>query len=185
MDGISSYNRFLSGDNNALAELVEMYNHPLILFINSYVNDWHTSEDLAADTFMEILVKRYRFKETATFKTWLFKIGRNNAYDFLRKKSRRLSVTLDDAGEVTADSPLPEDVILTNERNRELYAALSQLPDDYSKVLHLIYFEGMGYDDAGTVLKKSNKQIKNLTYRAKKALKAVLEREGYSHEEYA
>jgi RNA polymerase sigma-70 factor (ECF subfamily) len=186
MDGLSSYNRFLSGDNQGLGELVEMYNHSLILFINGYVNDYFVSEDLAADTFMEIFIKRYQFKETARLKTWLFRIGRNNAYDYLRKQSRTYTIGLDDAGDIIDSKAAgnPEETLLTNERNRALHEAMSVLHEDYRHVLYLIYFEGMGYDEVGSVLRKSNRQVKNLAYRAKKSLKSRLEEGGFSYEEF-
>jgi RNA polymerase sigma-70 factor (ECF subfamily) len=180
-DGASSYNRFLQGDNSGLEELVEMYNSGLILFINGFVNNLSVSEDLAADTFMEILVKRYRFKETFKFKTWLFKIGRNNAYDYLRKQSRTATIPLECIEAV--DSEMPEEILLKNEQNRQLYRAMSTLIPDYRRVLHLLYFEDMSYEQAGKVLRKSNKQIKNLAYRAKKSLKVTLEKEGFEYED--
>lgn len=54
---------------------------------------------------------------------------------------------------------------------------------EYREVLHLLYFEDMSYDEAAAVLKKNNKQIKNLVYRAKKSLKIALEKEGFNYED--
>jgi RNA polymerase sigma-70 factor (ECF subfamily) len=186
MDCVSSYNRFLQGDNDGLAELVEMYNRPLILFINGFVNDLFVAEDLAADTFMEILVKRYRFKETAKFKTWLFKIARNNAYDFLRKQSKFRNIPITDlvSEPIDINADLPEEIAINNERDSNLHKAMSKLPRGYAQVLYLLYFEDMSYDNAGRVLKKNNKQIKNLAYRAKKSLKTILEKEDFDYEEF-
>jgi len=186
-DGLSSYNRFLAGDNNGLSDLVEQYNSSLILFINGFVNDLFAAEDIAADTFMEIFLKKGRFKEnsSAKFKTWLFKIARNNAIDYLRKQSRTRTIAFDDVGEVAASPNShgnPEDALLTIERIAQLHRAMSTLSPDYRQILHLIYFEDMGYDNAGKVLKKTNRQIKNLAYNARKSLKAVLEKEGFSYE---
>jgi RNA polymerase sigma-70 factor (ECF subfamily) len=179
MDGLSSYSRFLSGDNEGLGELVEMYNHSLILFINGYVRDIFVSEDLAADTFMEILVKRYKFNQTAKFKTWLFKIARNNAYDYLRKQSRTYTIGIDDVAEITDKNHSPEQALLTSERDAQLHKAIKSLPEDYSRTMYLLYFENMGYDEIGKVLKKSNRQIKNIAYRARLALKDILIKEGF------
>ena len=43
--------------------------------------------------------------------------------------------------------------------------------------VHLVYFEELSYEDAAKVLGKSKKQIDNLLYRAKTALRNALGKE--------
>ena len=50
-------------------------------------------------------------------------------------------------------------------------------------MLFLIYFEDMSYDEISKVMHKNNKQVKNLAYRARLALKENLRKEGFSYEE--
>ena len=57
------------------------------------------------------------------------------------------------------------------------------LPKDYKTVLYLIYFEDMSYNEIEKIMKKNNKQIKNLAYRARLSLKEILRREGFNYEE--
>jgi len=40
----------------------------------------------------------------------------------------------------------------------------------------------MSYEEASTVMRKSLKQVKNLIYRAKQALRMALEKEGFVYE---
>lgn len=181
-NGASSYNRFLKGDNDGFEELVKLYNKRLIRFINMFVNNLAVSEDLAADTFLELLIKKYRFKENYKFQTWLFKIARNNAIDYLRKHAKTINTPIDDLGNILTDTITPEELSIESERNKQLYEAMSVINADYSQVLYLIYFEEMSYEQIAKVLKKSYKQIDNLAYRAKKALKANLERNDFIYE---
>lgn len=44
--------------------------------------------------------------------------------------------------------------------------------------VHLVYFEGLSYEETGKVMKKSRKQIDNLLYRAKGKLKIALSEKG-------
>ena len=69
-------------------------------------------------------------------------------------------------------------LVVSNERKQRLSVALSKLPEQMSEVLHLVYFEGMSYDEAAKVMKKNRKQVDNLIYRAKKELRAVLGEDG-------
>jgi RNA polymerase sigma-70 factor (ECF subfamily) len=180
--GASSYNRFLQGDKSSFNDLVELYSKNLMLFINGIVKDISVSEDLMEDTFLELLINKKPFKEDYKFKTWLFKIARNKAIDYLRKISKKSGKSLDDMeseGHNLATSENIEETLITNERHRQLHSAMGELNVDYRQVLYLIYFENMSYNQVAKVLKKTNKQIDNIVFRAKKALKSILERKGF------
>ena len=47
----------------------------------------------------------------------------------------------------------------------------------------LIYFEDLKISEAAAVMKKNSRQMKNLVYRAKNALKTELDKEGFVYEE--
>ena len=64
-----------------------------------------------------------------------------------------------------------------------LHRILRKLKDEYFQVLYLIYFEGFDNTDTAIIMKKNKRQIENLIYRAKKALKSELEKEGFEYEE--
>ena len=181
-NGAVLYLRYLDGDNDALEKLVETYNDSLIFYINGFVNNISVSEDIAADTFVELIVKKNRFRNDYMFKTWLFKIARNNAIDFLRKQSRRQSRPIEDLENELYDKETLENAIIKDEQSRQLHNAMATMHNEYRDVLHLIYFEDMSYDDAAAVLGKNGKQIKNLVYRAKQTLKLTLEKEGFIYE---
>ena len=158
-----------------------MFNDNLILFINGYVKNLSIAEDLAADTFAELIVKRSPYIEKYSFKTWLFRIARNNAIDYIRKYKRHINISLSDSD--TAEEDALERSIVRSEQQTELRSSLKKIKKDYSDVLYLIYFEQMSYEEAGLILKKSNKQIKNLVFRAKHALRETMIKEGFNYEE--
>ena len=176
------YRQYLDGDNDALEELVKIYNDSLIFYINGFVNNIADSEDIAADTFVELIVKKSRFKNDYMFKTWLFKIARNNVFDYLRKQSRRRIEPLENSENELADRETLEDAVIKDEQSKQLHEAMAAMHNEYRDVLHLIYFADMSYDGAAAVLGKNVKQIKNLVYRAKQALKLSLEKGGFIYE---
>jgi RNA polymerase sigma factor (sigma-70 family) len=183
-DGAICYQRFKDGDKSGLEELVKLYNDSLILFLNSYVNNPAIAEDLAAETFFELLTKKSHYINKYSFKTWLFKIGKNNAIDYIRKQAKRSHVSIHDYEiECKLEDPgCLEEIIVKNEQTYLIHQAMQNINPDYREVLHLLYFEEMSYDEAAVVLKKSNKQIKNLAYRARLALKSVFGKEGLDYE---
>lgn len=178
-NGASSYRRFLNGDEKGLAEIVNMYGDNLMLFINSFVNNLSLAEDIMEDVFMELVVKKHHFKGESSFKTYLFTIGKNKAFNILKKNKR---CTYIEDKEIEDEKRL-EDNLIKNEEQKHIHNALKKLPKDYKTVLYLIYFEDMSYSEIEKIMKKNNKQIKNLAYRARISLKEILGKEGFAYEE--
>ena len=87
-NGESSYRRFLAGDNEGLHEIICSYRAGLILYLNSFVQNVHTSEELTEDVFLELIIKRPKFSGKCSFKTWLYAIGRNITAKYLRKHKK-------------------------------------------------------------------------------------------------
>ena len=181
--GADSYRRFTDGDDEGLAEIVREYKDGLILYLNGYVNNLHTAEELAEDTFFRLIIKKPKFLGKSTFKSWLYAIGRNTAVDFIRHNSRQINVPVEDMKNYRDEVCCLEESYIREEQKIAVYRALSGLSADYRNVLWLTFFEWFSNREAGTVLRKSDRQIKNLLYRAKRSLKTILEREGFHYEE--
>jgi RNA polymerase sigma-70 factor (ECF subfamily) len=182
-NGASSYRRFLNGDDRALEEIVREYKDGLILFLIGFVGDISTAEDLMQETFFRLITRRPHFRETYSFKTWLYSIARNAAIDHLRKQARRAELPYEEAAADLADEQDLEKAYLMEERKIAVHRALKALPPDYRQVLWLLFFEELTSAEAGAVMKKRARQMKNLVYRAKGALKSELEKEGFVYEE--
>jgi len=181
-NGASSYRRFLDGDDNGFVEIVKLYKNSLIFFLNGYVNNIHQAEDLAEETFFKLLVKKPHYNGSVSFKTWLFTIGRNIAFNTLRRKSILRLVPMDDCEPFLQEAEDFEKSFLIEEQKIELKRALDKLNPKYREALRLIFFEELSADEAAVVLRKSKRQIANLVYRAKQALKTELEKEGFVYE---
>jgi len=123
------------------------------------------------------------FYENSSFKTYLFKIGRNKAFDYLRKLKRTMAIPFHNAANEISDVISIENNILKNDQQKHLNKCLENIRQEYREVLHLLYFEKMSYDAASIIMRKSKKQIENLAYRAKQTLKTTLEKKGFVYEE--
>lgn len=181
-NGESSYRRFLAGDDEGLHEIICTYRAGLILYLNSFVQNIHTAEDLTEDTFAELAIRCPRFSGKSSFKTWLYAIGRNITAKYLRKHTK-LSVVPLESQEYLADEKNVESNYIKTEQKRMVHQALHQLKLEYRQVLYLIFFEGFSNSEAALIMKKSNRQIEALLYNAKKTLRSELERSGFDYEE--
>ncbi|MBR4509941.1 MAG: RNA polymerase sigma factor [Ruminococcus sp.] len=180
-NGENSYRRFLVGDKEGLYEIICEYREPLILYLNSIVQNIHIAEELAEDTFFELAARKPDFSGKSSFKTWLYSIGFNIAAKQFRKRANITLVPID-AQEILDEESIEKNY-LKNERDRMIHKSLHKLKTEYRQVLYLSFFECLKNEETALIMKKSKRQVENLLYNAKKALRAELERSGYDYEE--
>jgi RNA polymerase sigma-70 factor (ECF subfamily) len=173
------YDRFIKyRDEDDLAALLARHRESLMLFIDSYVHDLCDAEELMMDAFAAVAAGRTMFSGRSSFKTWLFSIGKKLALLHIRGKRQYSPLDENTPG---AQTDAPELELLKKERNRELYAALERINEDYRTILILLYFEGMDHEEAGRVMGKNKRQIYHLAERGRKALREELEKAGFDH----
>lgn len=184
-NGASSYRRFLDGDDKGIEEIVGDFKDGLILYLNTFVNNLYIAEELAEDTFFRLLIKKPRFAGKSSFKSWLYSIGRNGAIDYIRHSKKSSYTPIEDMEAYLADESDLEQSYIKEERRIMVHKALSNLSSDYRQIIWLVYyFEELSHEESAIVMKKSSRQIRNLLYRAKQALRSELEKEGFVYEEY-
>ncbi|MEG1878589.1 MAG: RNA polymerase sigma factor [Pseudoflavonifractor sp.] len=175
--------RFLSGEEDALRTLMDRYGNRLTLYISGIICDLHDAEDLMLEAFSRIIFKRPKLVEHG-FKPYLFKIGRNLALRYLGRNRLHRHFGLEDMGQEAEATELVETIVQSGEQSRILRDCMCKLPPDYREVLYLLYFEDLSYAQAAQIMKKNEKQITNLAYRGKQAMRPILEREGITHAQY-
>lgn len=183
-NGASSYRRFRDdGDESGLVEIIRDYKDGLILYLNSFVGNIHTAEELAEDTFVLLGIKKPKDKGKGSFRTWLYTIGRNVAIDYLRRNSNRTEISIDECSELVSEEQDLELSYIREERKITVHRAMRKLKSEYRQILWLIYFEGFSNKEAAAVMKKSVHNVETLVYRARRSLKSQLEMEGFVYEE--
>lgn len=87
----------LEGDINAFQSLFAEFQPQLKSYLYRLLTDRNDTDDLTHDTFVKAFDKISTFKGNSAFKTWVFQIATNLAYDFLKKKKRWLPNAQDQA----------------------------------------------------------------------------------------
>ena len=176
-NGASSYRRFLDGDESAFEDIMKSLFRGLVFFIDGFVHDTHAAEDIAIDTFSDLVVHRHRYNFKVSLKTYLYMVGRSRALDYIKHRKVIEFTELSEVQDIADDEDL-EEAVLTDERKRLVHAAVGKLPQEMRVAVHLIYFDEMTYEEAAKVMRKNRKQVDNLLYRAKKELRVILGKDG-------
>lgn len=155
-----------NGDLDKAAILYERYKRPLLNFFLRFGVDSESSHDLTQQTFYRLIHYRHTFREGHEFKTWIYRIARNQFHDFIKDnkhKTSQLSENFDVIDDETHDET----------QHKLIRIALEKLPEDYREVLHLSRYEEMKYDQIAEVLNVSVSVVKVRVHRAIKKLREV------------
>lgn len=170
MSGEEAYKNFINGDNDAFEVLIELYRADLTAYALSLVGSSFTADDVVADTFCYLIVKKGKYNFSVPLKYYLLMICRSRAIDYLRKQ-RRLKPLSSESETVTYSD---FSAVEQEEKRAALAEAIRTLPEKMRSAVYFVYFEQMSYAEAARAMKVNAKKINNLLYEAKKKLKIQL-----------
>ena len=165
------------GDLQAFETLFR--NHYTMIFNLSYrlCGNAHDAEDLAQDAFVKAACAIRNFRGEASFKSWIYRITLNTAWDFKRKRERK-----DDLHRRYAEeSEIQKDGTGRSGHSEVVLAALDQLSTRQRQAIVLTFFEGLSHAEAADVLDCAETTVSWHIFAAKKKLKPYLTENGLSH----
>ena len=179
-----------SGDEAALNALMVRHQDGIFRFVRGYVSNDTDAIELTQETFVRAYFNIGRFKPSAKFSTWLFRIALNLCRD--RAKSRQArnaaltdSLTAppeaDQSGprELRAPGGTPADFALTNEKMQALDHAIAQLPHDLRTALVLSVLEQRSHAECADLLGTTPKTVETRVYRARKVLASLMSKAAF------
>ncbi|HZV78471.1 MAG TPA: sigma-70 family RNA polymerase sigma factor [Candidatus Binatus sp.] len=174
----------LQGDSGAFAPLVERHKRGIVNFLFGTVRSTEDANDLAQETFIRAYTHLGTFNpQLAKFSTWLYQIARNAARTHLGKERRRPQheelfedETLEQRLPDTRREASPDAMILADEEQRAVRAALLSVPERMRTALSLRYYRHMEYQEIADTMNVSLGNVKTLIHRGKAALARALGR---------
>jgi RNA polymerase sigma-70 factor (ECF subfamily) len=170
--------RVRSGERELFSVLVDRYKRGIASFISAGVRSPSDVADLSQETFLRAYAHLDTFNPSlGKFSTWIYQIARNVVRTHLGKSQRRVPMqelpedqTLENSLPDLSRDGDPAGGILREEAERELRAALDELPERTRTVLALRYFNNMEYHTIASTLGLSLGNVKTLIHRGKIAL---------------
>ena len=163
--------RCQTGDETALAELMERYSPRVRYFVRKLLGSLDGADDVLQDVWLDVYRHVIKLAEPVAFRAWLYRIARDRSFGMLRKHRRFEPFPA--GGEVADESP---DDDFTTEDAARIHAALDQLPPDQREVLVLRFLEEMSYDEIARVAGCLPGTVRSRIHYGKRALRRLLER---------
>lgn len=167
----------IAGNQAAYAGLMRRYERMVFGLALQMVGNREDALEVTQDAFL----KAYRFlagyRGESRFSTWLYRIARTSAINYLRR-AKRDTVTLDTpespVRKMTTDVPDGYQTITTTERSVQLRRAFGLLLPDDANVLTLFYLKEQSLDEICEVMGWTMSNAKSRLCRARQRLRAVL-----------
>lgn len=178
------------GDTAAFERLVRKYEKYVCTTVYSVVRNYDDSFDVAQEVFLKLYHNIGSFKGESSFSSWLYRIAKNTALDFLRKeKKNRNNVSLyvenSDGEEAEIDIPdtsassNPEQTAVKNEAKDIIYNALDEISDEHKEIIILRDIDGYTYEEISEMLGLEYGTVKSRLFRARESLRKKLLEKNY------
>ena len=162
--------RAQAGDEGAFTELMRTHYAFVYAIVIGIVNNPNDAEEVVQDTFLNAYHGLAQYKDTNKFKSWLAKIARNRALNWLRE-GRIDAVSINEVSESTLQSTDSLDEQLLRDEQRELIRrAMETLSQKDREIARAYYLEGASYDELIRTHGLSYKAISFRLSRAKQKL---------------
>ena len=144
-----------------IAKLYDTYAQDVFRLALSYLYNCQDAEDVCHSVFLTLVEKDITLYPGSE-KAWLLKCAANACKDQLRSFWKQNREALQD------------NMVFTDDRDRELWAVVDTLPPKYRAVVHLYYYEGYSQEEIAKILGVTRTAVQTRMQRARQSLEKEL-----------
>ena len=152
-------------DQQIYTEAVKRNSQRVFLLALSFTRQRQDAEDVMQTVFLKLWKHPVAFTDETHMDKWLTKVTVNESRSLLRARARD-PISIEELETLGAVAEQPEE--------RELIAAVMQLPEPLRAVIHLHYYEDLPIKEIADLLKISQAAVKMRLVRGRNLLKSEL-----------
>jgi RNA polymerase sigma-70 factor (ECF subfamily) len=162
-----------------IEDIFESYYKRVYNYIYYRVNKQEICEDLTSQVFEKIILKISTYCENkANFDVWVFAIARNVVNDHFRSVKKYKFFSLDLVKDFVSKDKTPEEILLIEETNEQLFNALKILNTKERNIIALKFGANLKNKEIAVTLNMTESNVGVILYRSMKRLKNEIERRG-------
>jgi RNA polymerase sigma-70 factor (ECF subfamily) len=166
------------------ADLVASQQRRAVRIAYHYLRDAHDADEAVQDAFVKVFTHITSYREDLPFEVWFTRILVNGCLDMRKARARRLRWALPMPAQTEMPVPEPtagqrsvEDRLVSDERTREIVAAVDQLPERQRTVFTLCHIGEQSTAEVSQALGLSEATVRVHLFRAVRKLRTLLGRE--------
>ena len=158
----------------ALSTLYDRYSRTVFGVGVKLLGDRSSAEELVQEAFLKVWRSSHTFDSSrGSFSTWLYRVTRNLASDYYRKRTRRVNLVSDKDPFISAtrdSSPGPQEIVDDSWLSWRISRALEELDAPHREVIEFAYYQGLSQREIsrrtgvalGTVKTRTTNAMKRL-----------------------
>ena len=170
--------RYKDGDVAAFETLYRRHNDSLYRYLLRLSRNRDTAEDVFQEVWGKIIKARHRYRATAKFTTFLYRVAHNCFIDYVRRNKRHMVNSAIDPDSSADPGDEPDQIAEKIFARQRLDVALGALPDEQRDAFLLHEEAGLSIDTIAQVTGVNRETVKSrLRYATKKLKTALAERD--------
>ena len=175
----------MAAEQNQAAYIVlyTRYNVGVRSHISRYVAQKEDIEDICLESFQKAFSQIESYNPEYKFSTWLYRIARNTAFDYLSKHMREMTnmpttsinEEIAELKELPATMHNPEEDIINQQEYDKWLTNIEKLKDDYRTVAKMNLIDNFGYKEIADALEMTLNTVKTKIRRAKAILLKMMD----------
>ena len=132
------------------------------------------AQEILQEVFLKVWDHRKHIDPEKSFRSYLFKIAENKAYDFFRKAARDHKLRQLLLAAATESYDHIESIMINKENSQLLQQAIEALPPQRQQVFRLCKLEGKSYEEVSRLLGISTSTISDHIVKASRAVREFI-----------
>ena len=175
----------LDAARDRYAEVVARYQRRAARIAYHYLRDAADADEAVQDAFIKAYMHIGTFREDLPFEVWFTRILINGCLDRIKARRRRErwiappaldpnGAERDPAEYIPSRGPNPEEMVLADERKRQLMGAVAELPERQRMVFMLSHFDGRSSREVSAMTGLNESTVRVHLFRAIRRLRGLL-----------
>ncbi|MCH5299551.1 MAG: sigma-70 family RNA polymerase sigma factor [Ruminococcus sp.] len=156
---------------NFITDAVNTYSDTIYRIALNITRNPQDAFDVCQDVFVKLIKHKDKIENPTHLKAWLIRVTINCSKSLVASAHRTKVISIDDVKE--------SELVYSGEERLWLCETVMRLPEKYSTVIYLFYYEDMKISDIAHSLGVTESAVKIRLSRAREKLRKILEKEHY------
>jgi RNA polymerase sigma-70 factor (ECF subfamily) len=166
------------GREQDMTEFYRLYHGRICAFVLRQLGNAADAADVANEVMLEVWRGAGHFEGRARALTWVLGIAHHKAVDRMRRSGYRAAAEGPDPDEIVDEGEGTVDLLARLQEAELVKRCLDRLPDTHRMVVHLAFYEDLGYREIASILRCPEGTVKTRIFHAKKGLRRCLGESG-------